>query len=100
MLTKEYPIEMLTRDEIFNMREMARQRALSSYGVGELATQAEQAIDLAAENERLKAKLDAVKAECLKPIMITSDVFGGGVAAGHNILKQAVLAIIKDGEEK
>jgi hypothetical protein len=76
--------------------------------------------DLQAENKRLKAelaeyaetfseqnkalsdhiiKLAAVRAECLKPIMITSDVFGGGVAAGHNILKQAVLAIIKDGDK-
>lgn len=49
---------------------------------------------LQAENAQLKAKLDAVRAECNKPIMTTSDVFGGGIASGHNILKRNILAII------
>jgi len=120
---------MLTKQEVERTRSLVV-RELDDYGdiagLKKLSDQAIEAIDLAAENERLKAelaeyaatfseqnnalsdniianatltaKLDAVKAECLKPIMITSDVFGGGVAAGHNILKQAVLAIIKDGD--
>ena len=66
-----------------------------------MGVQAKQAIDLAAENERLKAKLDEIRAECAKPITTTSDVFGGGVASGHNFLKQNILAIIdKDGDGK
>lgn len=73
---------------------------MALYPVPTVMYLAQHAIDLAAENERLKAKLDAVRAECNKPITITSDVFGGGIASGHNILKQAVLAIIdKDGDE-
>ena len=115
---------MLTKEQIvafWDWHECNCKFAFDSPTSFEVCNQAIAAIDLAAENERLKAelaeyaetfseqnnalsdhiiKLDAVKAECLKPIMITSDVFGGGVAAGHNILKQAVLAIIKDGDDK
>ena len=111
---------MLTKEQILSrMRGFDCPKYLTESCWQPIYDQCVAAIDLAAENERLKAelaeyaetfseqnkalsdhiiKLDAVKAECLKPIMITSDVFGGGVAAGHNILKQAVLAIIKDGE--
>ena len=90
---------MLTKEQILSkMRGFDCPKYLTESCWQPIYDQCVAAIDLAAENERLKAKLDEVKAECLKPIMITSDVFGGGVAAGHNILKQAVLAIIKDGE--
>lgn len=113
---------MLTEQEVERTRSLVV-RELDDYGdiagLKKLSDQAISAITLATENARLKEelteyaetfseqnkalsdhiiKLDAVKAECLKPIIITSDVFGGGVAAGHNILKQAVLAIIKDGD--
>lgn len=101
---------MLTKEQIDNIaayecdfdgkRTCANCEFSSGCSLRKMADQSISAIDLAAENERLKAKLDEVKAECLKPIMITSDVFGGGVAAGHNILKQAVLAIIKDGDNE
>ena len=90
---------MLTKEQILSkMRGFDCPKYLTESCWQPIYDQCVAAIDLAAENERLKAKLDEVKAECLKPIMITSDVFGGGVAAGHNILKQAVLAIIKDGD--
>jgi len=61
---------------------------------GEIDTLVYASNALYGENQQLKAKLAEIEAKCNEPIMVTSDVFGGGVASGHNILKQAVLSII------
>lgn len=57
-----------------------------------MGAQAKQAIDLAAENERLKAKLDAVRKWASNPVVI--DDFG------YQMAQESVLDIIdKDGDE-
>ena len=102
MLTKEQIDKIAAYECDFDgKRTCANCEFASGCSLRKMADQAIAAINIAAENARLKAELDAVRAECYKPIMTTSDVFGGGVASGHNILKQAVLAIIdKDGDDK
>lgn len=57
-----------------------------------MGVQAKRAIDLAAKNERLKAKLDAVRKWASNPVRI--DDFG------YQMAQESVLAIIeKDGDE-
>ena len=55
-----------------------------------MGVQAKQAIDLAAENERLKAKLDAVRAECEQSLQSSR-----GLSAKLSVLR---LLEILDGE--
>lgn len=59
-----------------------------------------QAIDLASENERLKAKLDAVRAECNKAMLVKNPVkhYECLVTFGDKLSK--ILAIIKDGDNE
>ena len=58
-----------------------------------MGVQAKQAMELAAENERLKAKLDAVRAACEQSLQSSR-----GLSAKLSVLR--LLAIIdKDGDE-
>jgi hypothetical protein len=62
--------------------------------------QAVTAIDLAAENERLKAKLDEIK-ELAEEMVRASQGLSGYWACSANIYCRRIMAIIeKDGDEK
>ena len=85
---------MLTKEQIetyWDWHECNCKFAFDSPTSFEVCKQARQAVDLAAENERLKAKLDAVRKWASNPVRI--DDFG------YQMAQESVLAII-DGEEK
>lgn len=64
-----------------------------------MGVQAKQAIDLAAENERLKAKLDEIK-ELAEEMVRASQGLSGYWACSANIYCRRIMAIIdKDGEK-
>lgn len=64
-----------------------------------MGAQAKQAIDLAAENERLKAKLDEIK-ELAEEMVRASQGLSGYWACSANIYCRRIVAIIdKDGED-
>lgn len=86
---------MLTKEQIetyWDWHECNCKFAFDSPTSFEVCKQARQAIDLAAENERLKAKLDAVRAECKQSLQSSR-----GLSAKLSVLR--LLAILdKDGE--
>jgi len=66
-----------------------------------ICDQAEQAIDLAAENERLKAKLDAVREECYTTVAMQGPISNKQIVASIRSILHRILAIIdKDGDTK
>lgn len=87
---------MLTKEQIetyWDWHECNCKFAFDSPTSFEVCNQARQAIDLAAENERLKSKLDAVRKWASNPVRI--DDFG------YQMAQESVLAILdKDGDER
>jgi len=86
---------MLTKEQIetyWDWHECNCKFAFDSPTSFEVCKQARQAVDLAAENERLKAKLDAVRKWASNPVRI--DDFG------YQMAQESVLAIIDgDGDD-
>ena len=83
---------MLTKEQILGkMRGFDCPKYLTESCWQPIYDQCVAAIDLAAENEQLKAKLDAVRKWASNPVRI--DDFG------YQMAQESVLAII-DGEEK
>ena len=60
--------------------------------------QAQQAVDLAAENARLKARLDAADKICCDEMVARGDMANRNVAYGYNLALAKIAREIKDGE--
>jgi hypothetical protein len=94
---------MLTQDEIERARSLVA-GGLDDIGdiktLKKIADQAVTAIDLAAENERLKAKLDAVRAECNKAMLVKNPLKHKECLVAFGDKLNAILAIIKDGDNE